>query len=92
MAFTTVWGVNLQKDSGLAADKQWKAVIFRLPSTAASGATAPSDTTGPLGATGTASATYTHGDGTATGYASPVDAFQRALVYIENDRKLNGDS
>ena len=33
----------------------------------------------------------TAGDGTVTGYSSPLDAVQRALLMVENDRALNGD-
>ena len=92
MAFVTKWAFNIQQDSGLAAEKQWRVAVLRRPSTDAATATAPSDTTGPLGSSGSANATYTRGDCTATGSASPLDAVQRALVYLENDRKLNGDS
>lgn len=92
MAFTTVYSFNLKKDAGLVAEKQWVADVLRLPSTVASGETAPTITTGPLGATGKATANYTHGDATSAGFASPLDALQKGLVLAENDRALNGDS
>lgn len=92
MAFTTPYSFNIKKDASLAAEKQWVVSVFRLPSTIASGPTAPgTDTTGPLGSSGTATAVYTHGDGTSTGYASPFDAVQRALLLLADDRMLNGD-
>lgn len=93
MAFTTVWGINLDKDNSLVAEKKWRALVFRLPAQVSATPTAPgTDTTGPLGTTGTATAGYTHGDGTVTGFASPLEAYQKALVMIENDRNLNGDT
>lgn len=93
MSFTTVYGINLDKDAGLAAEKMWRSIVFRLPAQVSATPTAPgTDTTGPLGTTGTATAGYPHGDGTVTGFASPLEAFQKALVLIENDRKLNGDT
>lgn len=93
MAFTTVYAFNIQKDASLVAEKQWKVTVLRLPSSSASGPTAPGTvTTGPLGSTGSAAATYNHGDGTAAGYASPLDAVTQALAYLEDDRALNGDT
>lgn len=98
MAFTTSYVLNVKKDASLAAEKQWMVDVSYAP-TAASVAssllsttpTVPGITTGPLGATGSVSAGYQHGDttGTATGFASPLDAVQRALLVLENDRALN---
>jgi hypothetical protein len=82
MAFSTQYGINLQVDGTQPPEKQWQAVVLYKPTTP----TVPTVTTGPLGATGTATAQYSHGDGTVTGFASPLDAFQRALILIENDR------
>lgn len=92
MSFTTVYGLNVKLDAGLAAEKRWKTEIIRLPTTAAATGNVGAVTTGPLGTGGSADAMYFHGDGTSTGYASPLDAVQRALVFLENDRALNGDS
>lgn len=92
MSFSSEWTFNIQKDGTLAAEKAWKVTVMRAPSTPPSGPTAPSITTGPLGSSGQADAVYTHGDGTTTGFASPLDAVQRALLYLENDRALNGDN
>lgn len=90
MAFTTQYSFNIKKDAGLAAEKQWVVDIVRLPSTVASGGTAGTDTTGPLGAGGIATANYVHGDATNTGFATPLDAIQRAITFILDDRSLNG--
>lgn len=90
MAFSSKYTFNIQQDNTLAAEKQWKVTVMYAPSTPPSGPTAPGITTGPLGATGSADALYTHGDGTSAGYANPIDAVQRALVYMENDASLNG--
>lgn len=87
MASVNQYSINLAFDSALVAEKQWTATVMYKP-TAASSPTAPSVTTGPLGATGSAAATYNHGDGTLTGFASPLDAIQKALVLIENDRSV----
>lgn len=89
MAATTEYAINLNFDNSLAAEKKWVAVVFFQPSQVAATPTAPTITTGPLGSSGTASATYSHGDGTATGFADPLEALQRAILYIENDRALN---
>jgi len=89
MSFTVEYSINLKKDASLAAEKQWVADVYFQPSTAASGPTAPSNTTGPLGSGGSASATYNHGDGTAAGFADPLEALQKAVLFVENDRSLN---
>ena len=63
------------------------AILYK-PTTSAATPTVPTVTAGPLGATGTATAQYSHGDGMVTGFASPLDAIQRALILIENDRSV----
>lgn len=88
MAFTNWYGINVQFDNTQPPEKQWQSVIFYKPSTAASGPTVPTFTTGPLGATGTATVSYTHGDGTAAGWQSPLDTMQRTLLYIAEDRSI----
>jgi hypothetical protein len=87
MAAVNQYSINLSFDSALVPEKQWTATVMYKP-TAASTPTVPSVTTGPLGSSGTAAATYTHGDGTATGFADPLEAIQKALILIENDRSV----
>jgi len=90
MVFKTKYSFNIKQDTSLAAEKQWVVDVLRLPSTVAATPTAPSNTKGPMGSSGSASAMYTHGDGTSTGYASMLDAIQRALLFAKNDLSLNG--
>jgi hypothetical protein len=87
MSFTTWYGINVKYDSGLAAEKKWVCDVLYKP-TAATSATSPSVTTGPLGSDGDTSATRVHGDGTAAGFASPLDALTHAINLIEGDRAV----
>jgi hypothetical protein len=88
MAFSSQYTFNIQKDGSLVAEKQWKVTVMKAPSTVPATPTAPSNTTGPLGSSGQADATYTHGDGTSTGFSSPLDAVQKALILVEADLSL----
>lgn len=90
MAFTVEYSYNIKYDATLAAEKRWVVDVLRLPSTVASGETAPGITTGPLSTTGKATANITHGDGTSTGFATHFDAIQRANDFLNNDFVLNG--
>lgn len=90
MSFTTEYSQNVKYDASLAAEKRWVVDVLRLPSTVASGETAPGITTGPLGASGKATANIVHGDGTNTGFATMEDAMERAWILMRNDFVLNG--
>lgn len=90
MSFSNKWAIVLKQDSGLAAEKQWKCEVSRTPNQIPTSATVGSDTTGPLSTTGIVDALINHGDGTNTGFATPIDALQRAISYVLDDRSLNG--
>ena len=90
MAFSNKWCIVMKQDTGLAAEKQWVCDVFRSPNQVPASGTAGSDTTGPLGSGGSATANKKHGDGTSAGFPGPYSALQTALVFLMDDRSLNG--